>query len=121
MIKNQLKSSGCVVQMPDQHAPKQIFFSKLLGGSHFDRGQKCNINDPCWKETARVIALLRTIIGEGTSLFEARTCQGLERQRHWKECQQQPHPVLLLGVSCPQCDQVFQARVRIVSHLLTHC
>lgn len=114
MIKNQPRYISHVVQIADQHVPKQIFFSKQVEGMHFDRGpeevmkanlKKCNINVPCWKATAM-----------------DRTCQELEqKQRHWKECQQQPQPVLLLGVSCPQCDQVFQATVGLMNHLLTHC
>jgi len=94
IVKRQLKWSGHVVRMDDNRLPKKIMYSELNTGNRSHGGQRKRYKDTLhkslkqcfiWPQTWKVQALdrknWRTVVHQGTAIFEQQQRQKRKHKR----------------------------------------
>jgi len=130
IVKNQLRWVGHVTRMEDCRLPKQMLYSELSEGKRDAGGPKkrfrdclkknikqCCISEKDWERLAQDRVYWRRAIREGVERFEARRTAEIEEKRHKRlERQDQPRIQLPPGLTCPNCNRTFKARIGLYSH-----
>ena len=131
----QLRWTGHVTRMPEEHLPKKILYGELEMDKGFNGGQKkqykdilkaslkdFNIPTESWEQIAQDRAKWRGLIGRGASEYEAKRISEAEQKRAQRKARAKASPTELScsDLCCFICNRQFRARIGLISHLRTH-
>ena len=131
----QLRWTGHVTRMPDEHLPKKILYGELQVGKRSHGGQKkwykdtlkaslkdFNIPTESWEQIAQFGTEWRGLIRRGADEYEAKRISEAEQKRaQWKaRAKASPTELSSSDLSCSICNRQFRAKIGLISHLRTH-
>ena len=131
----QLRWTGHVTRMHEEHLPKKILYGELEMGKHSHGGQKKQYKDTLKAslkginiptESREQIALDRAkwwgLIRRGASEYEAKRISEAEQKRaqHKARAKASSTELSCSDLSCFICNRQFRARIGLISRLRTH-
>ena len=131
----QLRQTGHVTRMPDEHLPKKTLYGELQVGKHSHGGQKkrykdtlnaslkdFNIPTELWEWIAQDQTKWRGLVRRGAGEYEAKRISKAEQKRAQQKARAKASPTELSSsdISCSICNRQFRSNIGLISHLRTH-
>ena len=129
----QLRWTGHITRMPEEHLPKKILYGELEMGKRNGPKKRlkdtlkaylkdCNIPTESWEQIAQDRVKWRGLIRRDASEYEAQKFSEAERKRAQGKAKAKASPTELscYDLCCSICNRQFRARIGLISHLRTH-
>ena len=131
----QLRWTGHVTRMPDEHLPKKILYGELQVGKCSHGGQKkrykdtlkaslkdFNIPTESWEQIAQDRTKWQGLIKRGAGEYEAKRISEAVQKRAQRKARAKASPTELSSsdLSCTICNRQFRAKIGLISHLRTY-
>ena len=131
----QLRWTGHVTRMHEEHLPKKILYGELEMGKRSHGGQKkrykdtlkaslkdFNIPIESWEQVAQDQSKWRGLIRKGASEYEAKRISEAKQKHAQRKARAKASPTELScsDLCCSICNRQFRARIGLISHLRTH-